>query len=203
MNIRDLNSANTLAEAIHAGNLGSVPRVHGNGFIQLDLTDRVRLHVWGDPRIPRQDVPSLIHNHIFSFDSKIIVGQLIHRTMMLMPHPEGAYTLYKAESAIPKTDQSILLSTGEKANVTITEERLLRTGEVYHFPEYAFHETVSPWPCATVIEKHGATLAQSDGLNQPLVLVPTGQLPDNSFDRYAFNPNLLWSIIYSVLGQPF
>ena len=67
------------------------PRVHGNGFIQLDLTDRRRLHVWGDHRIPRQSVPSTIHDHTFSFKSTIILGQLVHREIGIFPDTSGAY----------------------------------------------------------------------------------------------------------------
>ena len=63
-------------EAVRAS--GSRPRVHGNGFIQLDLTERSRLHVWGDPRIPRQKVSTPIHDHVFGFTSTIIVGRLIN-----------------------------------------------------------------------------------------------------------------------------
>ncbi len=56
---------------------GKVPRVHGNGFIQLDLTDRTRLHVW-HPSVPRQKVATQIHDHVFSFESCCIVGRLIN-----------------------------------------------------------------------------------------------------------------------------
>jgi hypothetical protein len=38
------------------------PRVHGNGFIQLDLPDGKRLHVW-DEDIPRQKVNTSMHDH--------------------------------------------------------------------------------------------------------------------------------------------
>jgi hypothetical protein len=52
---------------------GVRPRVHGNGFIQVDLTADTRLHVWGDKRIPRQNVYTPIHDHVFGFESTISV----------------------------------------------------------------------------------------------------------------------------------
>lgn len=84
------------AETLQAHARQSRPRVHGNGFIQLDLTDRRRLHIWGDPRIPRQRVPSTIHDHTFNFSSRVYRGQIIHREIALEPHPDGAYRLYQA-----------------------------------------------------------------------------------------------------------
>src|SRR5580765_3414507 len=75
---------------------GLRPRIHGNGFVQLDLTERRRLHVWGDSRIPRRLVPSQIHDHTFSFTSEIVIGQLVHRTIGVQFDPSGAYDLYKA-----------------------------------------------------------------------------------------------------------
>lgn len=52
------------------------PRVHGNGFIQLDLDETMRLNVWGHPEIPHQSQTSKIHDHRFSFISHVIIGAL-------------------------------------------------------------------------------------------------------------------------------
>lgn len=42
------------------------PRVHPNGFIQLDISETDRLHVW-HPSLPyRQKTFSPVHNHIFA-----------------------------------------------------------------------------------------------------------------------------------------
>jgi len=64
---------------------GGRPRVHGNGFVQLDLTERSRLHIWGDPRIPKQKVATPIHDHVFGFESTIIVGRVISLTYAVTP----------------------------------------------------------------------------------------------------------------------
>ena len=50
------------------GSLGSEPRLHGNGFIQLDLGDDQRLHIWSPDLPPAQRVSTQIHDHQF-FDS--------------------------------------------------------------------------------------------------------------------------------------
>ena len=63
----DVNLINELKER------GISPRVHGNGFIQVDLTHDTRLHVWGDKRIPRQNTYTPIHDHVFGFKSHLVV----------------------------------------------------------------------------------------------------------------------------------
>ena len=56
---------------------GLIPRLHGNGFIQLDLNGKDRLHVW-HPDLPKQEFPTPIHDHKFSFKSHILYGELTH-----------------------------------------------------------------------------------------------------------------------------
>lgn len=171
------------------------PRVHGNGFVQLDLTERRRLHVWGDPRIPRQVVPSQIHDHTFSFRSRIVVGQLVHRTISVVKDPAGGYDLYKA--VVNHGEDTRLLKQPGRVSATITNECLIAAGEQYTFQATRFHETLAPWPCVTVIEKDGPTLSQ--GGPAPRVLVPARLEPDNTFDRYQTSPELLWQIIFENL----
>ena len=180
-----------LDDVVNAHNAGARPRVHGNGFVQLDLTDRRRLHVWGDPRIPRQVTPSQIHDHTFSFKSQIIIGQLVHRTMEPRPDPAGAYDLYKA--VVRKGEDTYLGKEPGRFSVTITCEHLAKAGSEYSFQAGRFHETVAPWLCVTIITKDGPTLSQ--GGPPPRVLVPVGLEPDNTFDRYQTPPDALWGII--------
>lgn len=174
---------------------GSRPRVHGNGFVQLDLTPRRRLHVWGDVRIPRQSVPSTIHDHTFSFQSTVYVGQLVHRVIGLYPGTNGAYEMYYAVTN--QGEDTRLVKTPVRYDALITEEHLLRPGDTYTFAARRFHETVAPWLCVTVIDKDGPTLSQ--GGPNPNVLVPFGLTPDNSFDRYQTPPDFLWQIIFEAL----
>lgn len=172
------------------------PRVHGNGFIQLDLTRRRRLHVWGDPRIPRQSIPSTIHDHTFSFTSVVFGGQLVHRCIDLIEDPNGAYEMYQA--VCNHGEDTRLVKSSSRFNATVTAEHLLRIGETYQFEARRFHETIAPWLCVTVIDKDGPTLAQ--GGPNPNVLVPTGWQPDNTFDRYQVAAEHLWKIIHDALS---
>jgi hypothetical protein len=175
---------------------GARPRVHGNGFVQLDITTSRRLHVWGDSRIPRQSVPSTIHDHTFSFRSRVYLGQLVHREIALVPITSGPYEKYYAVTNRGGEDTR-LLKTPVRYEALITQETLLRAGDTYTFEARRFHETVAPWLCVTVIDKDGPTLSQ--GGPNPNVLVPFGLSPDNTFDRYQTQPDFLWQIIFEAL----
>jgi hypothetical protein len=180
--------------AAHAAN--HRPRVHGNGFIQLDLTARRRLHIWGDQRIPRQRVPSTIHDHTFSFKSTVYRGQLVHRCIDLIEDSSGAYEMYYAVTN--KGEDTRLEKSSARFNAIITADHLLKAGDAYTFEARKFHETVAPWLCVTVIDKDGPTLSQ--GGPNPHVLVPFGLAPDNTFDRYQTEPDALWRIIFEALS---
>ena len=184
------------AEVFRAAEQGARPRVHGNGFVQLDLTPQRRLHVWGDPRIPRQVIPSTIHDHTFSFSSVVYRGQIVHREMRLHQDHIGAYAMYHA--VCNHGEDTRLVADGNRYNPVIIRERLLRAGDQYQFEARRFHETIAPWLCVTVIDKDGPTLAQ--GGPNPNVLVPVGLEPDNTFDRYQAQADLLWQVIDEALS---
>jgi hypothetical protein len=190
---------NELLEEVYCiAESGENPRVHGNGFIQLDLTLETRLHVWGDSRIPRQVVPSQIHDHAFSFTSRIVVGQIIHREIGLWANSKGAYDAYRPVKNVGEDTR--LVKFPMRYSATIAAEKLFRAGDVYTFEAYKFHETVAPWLCVTVIEKDKREIP---GDVPPTVLVPHGLEPDNSFNRYQADPDLLWQIIFEALGETF
>lgn len=186
---------------------GAQPRVHGNGFVQLDITARHRLHIWGDPRIPRQLIPAQIHDHVFGFTSRVLLGQLVHRRMFVYEDKTfGEGRIHGSLGAPYRRYQAVVTHGADTALVqqpgrwgaAIMEERLFRAGDVYTFAAGAFHETLAPWLCVTVIEKDGPTLEQ--GGPAPSVLVPDGVAPDPSFDRYTAAPDdLLWAVIFGAL----
>ncbi len=58
--------------------VGKNIRVHGNGFIQIDISSLTRVHVFGHPLIPRQLTPTPIHDHRFGFHSMVLAGCLVN-----------------------------------------------------------------------------------------------------------------------------
>lgn len=181
---------------------GARPRVHGNGFIQVDLTARSRLHIWGDRRIPRQKRYTPIHDHVFGFRSQIIFGRLInviygfHR---IKEPGEADYKVYTPE--IREGEDTVLHFAGEYADVQPASVHVIdwQTRKTTYFTDpFIFHESVATGPAATIIIKDDLTLAQGSTA-KPRVLVPIEVEPDNDFNRYAHDEDKLWRIITDTL----
>lgn len=177
------------------------PRVHGNGFVQLDLDPRRRLHIFGDPEIPSQDVPSPIHDHTFGFTSYILKGSLTNLQIGFAELDEGHEWATHMEhmAQVRDREDTILVPTGRSGRAYLERAEGFCAGECYHFRSRLFHETITHGPTVTVIEKDGPTLSQ--GGPSPRVLVPIGYEPDNSFNRYAVPEEDLWRIIWRNLGE--
>ncbi len=170
---------------------GHLPRVHGNGFIQLELGEQRRLHIWGHPDIPRQVVDTGIHDHRFDFTSTIVAGRLINARY----HP-GNDTRYKVYTPhVREGEDTILVDTGSSFMVAGPTMTMMREGQSYGMYAGDFHESFTDRPSASVMTKLGTTHK-----NEPRVLVPLGKEPDNDFNRNVFENDFLWGIIKEVVG---
>ena len=160
----------------------SLPRVHGNGFIQVDLDPIRRLHVW-HPDLPRQVVDTQIHDHRFSFVSTVVVGRLGHFTYQVEADPQGPYHLYVPE-AREGEDTKLERRSDECFRADNLEVQWIPAGEAYYFWAEQFHETKVNALAVTLLEKISIYNVQ------PRVLCPVGQEPDNAFNRnnWAANP---------------
>jgi hypothetical protein len=171
------------------------PRVHGNGFVQLDVTPCWRLHVWGDPRIPRQKVDTPIHDHTFSFTSYVLLGSL--RNVVMVPRQNVSRGHYQPHRAtVRRGEDTVLLPFGEPCDLVVLTDMIHSAGTSYRMKAGEVHESFPELGrvSMSLIAKDGPTLAQ--GGPSPTVFVPVGVAPDNSFDRYAAAPpELLWEII--------
>lgn len=180
---------------------GAKPRVHGNGFIQVDLSERERLHIWGDRRIPKQKVATPIHDHVFGFRSTLIVGRLLNITYAVSPSfkDRKRYEIY--EAACREGEDTILQPTGQVVGARIAYAEAMERGDSYDFSAAMFHESFPTEPSASVMTKDGPTLAQGAAV-APRILVPVGQEPDNDFNRYTCaSEELLWRIIETTLQR--
>lgn len=164
-------------------------RLHGNGFVQLDLPDDQRVHVWGSEGLiglPRQRVSTQIHDHRFSFTSRIVIGALENREYCVVFKPEGVYQVYVV-SPRERADTE-LAATGKLCDVESDSEvedgfPVYRPGCPYVMEVGNFHESVPHELSMTIMTKVCTYHA-----HRPRVLVPVGQDPDNEFDRYSAVP---------------
>lgn len=174
--------------------LGSVPRVHGNGFVQLDLTPTMRLHIWGDQRIPQQATPSPIHNHRFGFVSYVLVGALrnmVYRPVPLMLGESGAVIFDEYTPEPRDGEDTVLRATGNGYVLDTDSDVLVRAGESYTLGPGKIHDSQPEGLTVTVIVKT-VIVPQLP----PSVFLPVGAVPDNTFNRNtAAPPELLWQII--------
>lgn len=163
-------------------------RIHGNGFLQAETKDGNKIHVW-DPRIPKQKVPTPIHNHNHGFKSKILHGGIFM----------SEYTVWKAyahaqrflrHQAIPRKGKDTRLEpVGDEIQLRNRRDFLLPTGSEYMFPLNMdlYHEVVPVWSEKEMVVTAVERLPHKyNELELPTVLVQTDQMPDNDFDRYAF-----------------
>ncbi len=177
---------------------GSVPRVHGNGFIQVDLTDRGRVHVWNHPGIPHQKVWTPIHDHVFGFISTVVVGRMVNVSYQITLHKKGEWAVYSAVAR--DGEETVLEHHGYRCGITPGVPDVVTAGQAYTMEPFEFHETFPAEPTVTMMLKDGPTLAQ--GANTaPRVLVPSGVEPDNEFSRFSAPAVELWRITEEVLGM--
>ena len=194
-------SIDEVREYLHS--LGTKPRVHNNGFIQLDLTGQRRLHIWGHLDIPQAKEKAFVHDHIFGFRSWGLIGKL-KNIIYDLDLNGNKYEIYTPK--ITRGCDSTLEPTGVFCDVKVKHTDVIAArGNLDGLPDsyciepYLFHETFVSEPTATVIEKTGSTLAQNPNGPRPRVLVPVGSKPDDQFSRHNTDERLLWRIIEEVL----
>lgn len=196
-----LQSMQTLRDI--AAMIESTPRVHPNGFIQLDLDKdgRRRLHVW-HPDLPfRQRTFHPVHNHIFGFTSEVFKGRLVHVEYRLCPSGTGSHVIFNAECI---SGSETVLRPAEDAvryDLQKVDAFPVQRGELYAFPAWRFHETLANEPTLTILTKCTDFDEVSRGANcqGASILVPFGVTPDNDFRRDAFSQDDLWDLIEEAL----
>lgn len=176
---------------------GCVPRVHGNGFIQVDLNKEgtQRLHVWDDD-VPRQKVATPIHDHVFTLVSYVLCGTLIHEEFDTFPdYHKPSHEVWEARRE-EGTQNTTLQPTQQCVRIESVQRLLLLPESVYRFPALTYHQSDHIGTTATIMEK----VNPPGSYGTPRVLVPMGKDPDNDFHRDNFDVRWLWQIIERAIG---
>lgn len=172
------------------------PIVHENGFIQLPLDARTRLHVWPDGPLNHQKTSSPIHDHRFAFESYVIRGMLQHiEYEWWQDKTKPTHRLHQVVQKVNAEGRmgwGILTATDETGFVKIhSQYKLVEGGSAYTFGSRRFHESIGIGLTATVMFK-----TKNYPEYTPRVLAPLGQVPDNDFSRESMNdPKLLWDYL--------
>jgi|SRR5271166_332402 len=183
---------------------GRIPRVHPNGFIQLDLNEEhsMRLHVWPLAELPnRQKTNHPIHDHSFDMTSMVLTGKLVNETLvfdvisMVGWTPHRTWPSYREYRGVKiGSEETILEPTGNYGLLSTAKRQHITTGQSYQVPAKTFHNSIAEGLTATLMSK-------LDGQPyNPRVLVPVGVEPDNDFRREQTKPEILWEQIELALA---
>jgi hypothetical protein len=193
---------------------GGNPRVHPNGFIQLDLETPVeaatghsgasrRLHVWNPPGLdlPSQARRSPIHDHVFDMESTVIVGQLrqIVYDASLAPvvfrESGPCWTHEVCLANYSQASKSTLEPTGVFITAISDPSYAVYERETYTQAACTFHDTLVHGPCLTIMTKTKVYEGRP-----ARVLIELGQKPDNDFVRSeALTPDTIYAAIERTL----
>lgn len=192
---------------------GKNPRVHPNGFVQLDLAEvaggwheshqqghsgaALRLHIWNPPdhELPHQETVNEIHDHVFDMRSHVVRGTLEQRLYHLIVGGDNGNTHQIYRAVYGKGADSRLEATGIVGRLHEYDRYPIGQGFPYTQPAFTFHDSVAHGTVVTVMEKQ--TIREGNAS----VLCHIGMEPDNSFDRASAAPaSFLWSAITASLA---
>jgi hypothetical protein len=207
----------TLADAIRLADRGENPRIHPNGFIQLDLEPQesadwtethhrghsganLRLHIWNPPGgviIPRQKTVNEIHDHVFDMKSHVVFGTLEQQLYKLMlPDADHEATHQRYRAVYTKSASSRLEPTEQVGWLHMYHAFPIQAGFSYTQPHGTLHNSVAHGTVITVMEKteiHEGDAYAICGIDSP---------PDNDFVRdKAMDATELRHVIYATLRQ--
>ena len=173
----------------------SEPRQHGNGFFQIDLHNGYRLHVWDPEHIHSQHLAVPIHDHRFSFESMVLVGEQHHVTYDVdFGSDAPTHQIYKA---IPRLlEDTALIPTEMMVRISNPHEQIILAGDKYSFEYKQFHETPNVDYVVTLLEK-----TKIDVEHDARILCPVGLQPDNDFTRYDMSPFEQWEVIRKAVER--
>lgn len=169
--------------------------LHGLGFVQIQLQGSQRLHVW-HPELPRRACfeHSAIHDHRFSFHSRVLVGEQRNIEYGEFASPDGDYMLYLHEGARTACGGRPWVPDG-RVHLRVVADFTVSPGNSYEQKAYHFHRTepAGNGRVATIMQK---TAEFSRGAHSTCRV---GVEPDTDFDRYQWTPAQLWEVVRDVL----
>lgn len=169
--------------------------LHGLGFIQVVLGANQRMHVW-HPDLPRRDCyeHSAVHNHRFSFTSRVLKGQQINQRCDLeIVKPESGSHLLISHNG-PRSEKGGRLSYPvADVNVTYREDEVYNPGEEYFMPAYEYHLTPNSGIVVTLMRK------LNEGVIHANSVCRRGVDFHYDFDRFQLSPDELFSYVIDAL----
>lgn len=167
---------------------GAKPYWFGLGFIQLKLDGDTRLHFW-HPELTADTSEEELHDHRYTFDSHILVGEITHEEWFLEADPAGDHEIVlvsckPGQEADPEPVGRGYLRRGGSYTMA--------AGSQYVFPETGFHR-IRATKAVTFLER-GPVIKE-----YAKVIRPLGEASVCPFSREV-PESRLWECIADLFG---
>lgn len=169
--------------------------LHGLGFIQLVLGGNQRMHIW-HPDLPRRDCyeHSAVHNHRFSFTSRILKGVQVNQRcdVEIVKQDTGSHLLISHNG--PRSEKGGRESY-PVADVNVYEraDEHYQAGESYFMPALEYHHTPCEGIVVTVLQKHEVLDIHANSTCR------RGVDFHYDFDRFQLSPEELFAYVVDAL----
>lgn len=170
---------------------GYKPRYHGNGFCQLYLNPKTRLHVFHPGVRARRVENSRIHDHRWDMYSHVLLGMVHHKVFKLTEDKAGSWRLVCPTAA---SKVAPLVEHPTTYRMQTIGECKMSAGSSYSFPARNFHRSSHTGLTMTVIHK-GA----DDG-NPARIVCPVGTVPEHAF-LHQPSTDTLWEAYRDAYAQ--
>lgn len=167
--------------------------LHGLGFIQVKLGGNQRLHVW-HPELPRRKCfeYSAIHNHRFSFRSRVLKGVQNNVRIDLELAKGGSHVVISHNG--PRSPRGGRESYPvAECNIHARGWETYVPGDEYFVPMHEYHYTPNGGIVVTVITKVQESEIHANSI------IRQGHEFDQSFDRFQLSPGQLLSYVNEAL----
>ena len=170
-------------------------RLHGLGFLQLQLAGNRRLHVW-HPDLPKRRCFefSKVHNHRFSFTAEVLIGTQWNVRCLVESDPNGEWTKYYHEGPRNEHGSRPWIPDG---TVTITPGIVesIPAGSSYTSEMFEYHFTaVTGNPVVTLLTKR-----EEDKSRGAHSTCHNCAEPDVDFNGSQLPQSRLWEIFQDAL----
>lgn len=180
--------------------LGHQPRIHPNGFIQLDIIPgKLRLNVWTSDGIFCGSRAHPIHNHSYDINSRILRGALTNLTYLdRWADRDAATHILHTAVKVPETQNETILTPIPNGYARMVSQTAVTyaAGDGYVLEREVLHDSLPHGLTATLM-----TIIKPNAKYGPLVAVPVGVKPHNFHRRETDDKvtlNLMWDWIEQV-----
>lgn len=163
--------------------------LHGLGFIQLVLPGNQRLHVW-HPELPRRKCYEFsdIHNHRFSFWSRILKGTQVNQRVDIELVKDGSHSVISHNG--PRSERGGRISQPvAQCNVYRSEKQYYKPGDSYFMNIHEYHCTPNEGIVITLMNKEIESHIHANSI------ILNGVDFDYDFDRFQLPPEKLFEYV--------